>query len=791
MIRYIILAVIIVLGVIGVITMNIDAEKAAEAAANAPPAESVQDDDEIDELLIEESPITFSHTAVFYDSDISVELISGDPGANIYYTLDGSPPGASSQHYTEPIQIRAGSRVRATTIKAVAVNGMEASPVITRSYITGTGVWERFTPETFVFVLSADPHDLYDYYDGIAVEGFLRDDYIKNEWNGGAINPPAPANFNIRGRESERPVYIEVYDFLGNTLIHQAAGIRVAGGWSRANFQKSWRIIARREYGRGKFNFPFFEDVPDLDGRLITRFDRLTLRNGGNDRTEAALRDELISKLARQAGFRDTYSAAPAAVFLNGEYYGFAWLKEALNVGFLEQIYGGNRDNYQIIQRNERGNGWNNEPFAEDDWKYVYGLAEKGFESGGGFNDDALFEEFCSLVDIESLMLYYAIQIFVDNRDWPHNNFRTWRYYPDEDEITANRFLDGRWRFLMYDTEFGYGLYGSRGFNTNTLRDMLRVTEIPVRNERSLLLWAVLQRADMRERFANTMCDLIDGAFAHDNVLEVLEELGDMIEHELNYAINAHTTWQFDYEYKRRQIIQFSTGRGNAVTTAMGTVFEHADDTWMYRATLTGADGAQAWLNTRRVIGAGESVRTNYFSCYEVDLKAAPYLGFEFVSWEINGTHYYEPDIRVSASMANNNGNISIQLHVREMTEGLPFFISELDIGNGADRIILYNPNLTSLSTRNLYLSDNIENLQKWSISTIIVQPQESLVIVMSNNRSTDALMRPQTNFNLRAGETLYLSDAYGEIIARVRVPVTQEGEIIRRALNGTYYVAD
>ena len=52
----------------------------------------------------------------------------------------------------------------------------------------------------------------------------------------------------MSGRESERDMYVEVYDSKGNQLIAQAAGGRVVGGYSRANEQKSWRLIARNEY---------------------------------------------------------------------------------------------------------------------------------------------------------------------------------------------------------------------------------------------------------------------------------------------------------------------------------------------------------------------------------------------------------------------------------------------------------------------------------------------------------------------------------------------------------------
>ncbi|MCL2698617.1 MAG: hypothetical protein FWE74_11135, partial [Oscillospiraceae bacterium] len=74
-------------------------------------------------------------------------------------------------------------------------------------------------------------------------------------------------------------------------------------------------------------------------------------------------------------------------------------------------------------------------------------------------------------------------------------------------------------------------------------------------------------------------------------------------------------------------------------------------------------------------------------------------------------------------------------------------------------------------------------------IPAINIQPQETLTIVMRNNSSPDSLMKPQTNFSLRAGETLFLSDTNGSIIGRVEIPELNRGEIMIRQRDGTYLV--
>jgi hypothetical protein len=845
--RIIVLILVLALGIGGIAGMAMEAEQAVETGAEPkPPDEPVETppEDEPDDEPYDEKPaepsVTFSHTDTFYDKAISVTLTGADPGAEIYFTIDGSAPSENSRLYKEPINITLPNGAPSpTTIKAVAIKDGEQSEVVNKSYLVGRDVFTRFTPGTYVFILSACPYELLDRDHGIFVDGIIRREYRAN---GGRLdNPTAPANYNLRGRAGERDMFVETYDHEGNLLIHQAAGVRVHGGWSRAENQKSLRLFARREYGKGKFSHPFFEHALDSDGQQIEKFDRILLRNNGNDRNEAAIRDELSQELSRQAGFPDAQKAEPAAVFLNGRYYGFSWMKEVHCTGRLVSMYGGKKDNYQIVSNREQvlssvktleelhgrdlshrsrtqfvrveetgeiykidglmtNPHWvaleDDEFKAHEEWYNLYSLADAAVKAGPGksrsFTNDRVFNEFSSHVDIDNFMLFYAIQVFIDNKDWPGNNYKAWKYYPGEEEAVTNAFHDGKWRFLMYDMEFAWGLYGRATFADQTLLAVLGVRGSHMGGQ-SVMLQAVLQREDMQEKFVNTMCDLISGAFSSENALSTLENLIDVSFNELNAAINANTlSWWASpeaYEEKRDQVRNFAGGRPDFMLNMMRRHFDV--DEAMYSVSVQGAAaGAQAWLNSRRVL-SGETAQTAYFTHYGVDLRADIYPGYEFSHWEVNGTEHRGKNLRIDASMADSDGNVYVTLHAARITEGLPFLVDELDTGSGADWITLYNPNSSALSTRGLFLSDNAEDLKKWSITPTNVQPGETLKIVMRNNSTQDALRRPQANFSLKAGETLFLTDADENIHASVLIPNLRRGQTMKRLENGRYIIID
>ena len=747
---------------------------------------SVLDEEEEETVEDEEAEsdplyLSFSHKNTFYSETINVEITCKDTDAEIYYTLNGAVPDSSSAKYTNPISVRSNNTVSATTIKVIAIKGDESSEIRTKSYITGKDVFDRFDDSTYVFVLSTDPYNLYDYYYGVAVEGYIRDQWLENEYRGGEIPYNAPANWYISGRESERDMYVEVYDCDGNKLIEQAAGARVVGGYSRANKQKSWRLIARNEYseGNGKFKYAFFSGAKDAYGQLLTRFDRITLRDGANDREFAGIRDEVALQLAKNAGFPDIQETVPAAVFLNGEYYGFSWLHEAYCNDYLENTYGGSKDNFRIVDGKEREVKGDDEQ-SVNDYNYMCELA------AGGLTEDSRFEEFCSLVDIDNFMLYYAIQIYINNEDWPGNNYKAWRYYPSDGEEITTGYLDGKWRFMLFDVEYGMGLYGN-GYSEPTLSYVLSGRHMQGASE---LLKAVLERDDMKVKFANTICDLMYGEFSYDNALTVINDKINQSDKECMYALNNGYTSEWANEWtfadSRQQIKDFFSNRPNVMLRDLKKVFELDDE--MFKITLISGEGGVAYLNSTAV-KEGNTVNTSYFSAYSVPVAAEAYSGYRFSHWEINGDRIDDKTLELTADMSS-NGNITVKAYFEKVeVSGEPLHISRLYTSSDNDSITLYNPNSVEISTKGYYLSDKLDKLDKWEIPNVTIPAKSELIIVCKNNKDASALHKLITNFNLKVGETLYLSNSTGGIVSQAAVVNMDEKQCLVRHNDGSYEI--
>lgn len=736
----------------------------------------------IEEKSDEPVSVTFSKKDNFYDVDIDVELKCNTDGAVIYYTTDGNDPTTESKEYTKPISVQARNKVTATTIKAIAVVDGQASDIFLKSYVTGKNVFSRFDEDTLVFVLSTDEYNLYDYYNGVATEGYMRDEYLNSdEYDGGEIAYNAPANWFLHGRESERDMYVEVYTASGEQLISQAAGGRVVGGVSRAVDQKSWRLIARNIYseGNGKFKYPFFTGATDAYGNLMTRYDRITLRNNANDREFASVRDELSMTLARQAGFPDTQQVRAAAVFLNSEYYGFSWLHEAYCNDYLAATYGGEKDNFRIVGSKEKEVEGDDEQSVSD-WNNLLELAR------GGLTDDNSFNQFCELVDLDNLMLYYAIQIYVDNKDWPGNNFKAWRYYPSEGEEITSEYLDGKWRFLLFDAEYAWGLYGN-GYRDDTLANVLSGNHMQGSSD---ILNALLEREDMKEKFANTICDLFSGAFSSENAVSVLEQLIEECDTECMYALeNGYTsTWAnaSTFADSRQQIRDFAEKRPTVMKKSIINNFEYENE--YYTVTLRNPTGVESTLSSQTITASG-TLTGEYFTACSVQISAQTYEGYTFDHWEINGQAYTQESVTLDNSLADENGNISVILYVNR-TGKSGIYISEVYTAGSGDWIELYNSSDEAVTIKNYYLSDKDDKLQKWEIPETTIPAHGIFTVACKNNEEESALKKYRTNFSLKTGETLFLTDESGNILSKVSIVEMEETQSLTRKADGKYAIS-
>lgn len=503
------------------------------------------------EMMERADDITASLDSSFCEGNLVLEL-SCEGDFPIYYTLDGSVPTLDSMFYEGPIVMAASAQVQSCVIRACAYdeNTGEWGDLFTRTYFYALDmetILDRFS--TYIVCVTSDPYNLYDYEYGIMVEGKIRDEYVNSEeYISGKLTQPA--NFTQEGRDWERDAYVEILSPDGERLIAQDAGIRIFGHASRQYYYKSFKLYARKEYGDETFAYPFFPDnTPGNSEKVQDAYEHLVVRAHGFDKSVTLFREELFQRLCSQIDGIDTKSVAPASVWLNSAYYNFEWLQEVFDDRYMEENYGLKQagDSYQNVKLRDDKIREDAEPGEEElqayaDYEKLAAYAQKDL------TDDAVFSEFCDLVDIENMIQYFAVETYIGNWDWPLNNVKLYRYYSSNGTYGEGR-QDGRWRYLYYDMEAGFNIFNAPE------EEWLSVDTVM---EQSSLFGAVMKRQDMQEKFAHYMELCIHEYFTEEKVRAAVEQLQSERDAELAesfaYKQSIDDTYTMDMEEVEQNI---------------------------------------------------------------------------------------------------------------------------------------------------------------------------------------------------------------------------------------------
>ena len=404
----------------------------------------------------------FSHTGGIYEDSITLELSfpANTDGYKIRYTTDGSLPTKSSKLYYSPIKL--DKSMKSCVIRAACFKGnLPSGKVITHTYIFD----KKATSSLWTVSITAESDEL---------------EYIMK-------------NYSL---SVEIPSHTEIITPNGKTVISQDTGLKMFGGSSRAHAQKSFKIIARKSdrlgsdlyIGKGSFSYPLFADRTIKSGKgagqVLQKYDSFILRNGGNDSLNATaadplkptlLRDNISNAFAAKAlsSFDMSYSQY-ASVYVNGEYYGILDMRENMNEDYVKNIYGVDDENVVVI-KSELDTARTCGKWHQGDcrfcgcWFYYETDAEYTSEMNAWIklcqeainctsaSYDTTYRKIAAKVDLDSFAEYMALNIYLCNSDWPHNNVKIWRYKGEK--IDGIEITDGKWRFMYRDMDFTLGRY--------------------------------------------------------------------------------------------------------------------------------------------------------------------------------------------------------------------------------------------------------------------------------------------------------------------------------------------
>jgi LPXTG-motif cell wall-anchored protein len=537
--------------------------------------------------------LSFSKIAGKYTESIEVKLTS-ELGNKVYYTTDGTRPTSKSTGYRKAIKIS-----KTTVIRAIVYSRGRRGRIYTNTYLINEKT--KFP----IISIAIAPEILFDKTTG----WFNPGPSAETEY------PFLNANFWSR---NEVGANIEIFESDGSEVFDSRAGVKLFGGMSRVFPQKSLAIACREAYGETRIRHQIFPN------KKQNTFKHLVLRNAGSDWGKTHSRDAVITGLLNDVDV-SKQAYRPSLVFINGMYWGIYNIREKINRHYLEYEFGVDKDNLDLIEheRNVKVGSVahytklqnfmaNNDLSVEDNYDYVK-----------------------TQMDVDNFMIYQIVQIFIDNQDGG-GNIKFWRPQTQS----------GRWRWILYDTDWGFGLQEEASFKNNSLafHTEPKGPSWPNPPWSTFMLRQLLKNEDFKNKFILKFSDYLNTIFETEHVISAVNHTRDVLKPE----IKRHTKkWDLDYRNWLKHLErmrEFARQRPDYMRNFIDEMFIVGD---LISVEVTIGNGG--YLNLNNNIDFKKSLFSGqYFNNQPITIQAIPKRGFQFSHWEGAGSVLKERSLTLS-----------------------------------------------------------------------------------------------------------------------------------------------
>jgi hypothetical protein len=327
------------------------------------------------------------------------------------------------------------------------------------------------------------------------------------------------------------------------------------------------------------------------------------------------MRDALNNVLYAEAGGCAT-DVRFALVSLNADFLGVYDLREHCNGDFLREKYGIQDPDLAKVSIYLGG------PWAAKDGDLEAWKALQSFFRANDFAEPEAFRRLGELVDLDDWIVEHAVRFYGNDWDWPQNN----RY------MFRDRKDGGRWRFVIWDSEWTFDLNGSCGPAANILAAYLDDLN-PGRRVHTFMFIKALQNREFRLRFANRCADLLNTVFLPARVIAHIDRMAAEIEPAIPLEARrwggSLEQWKANVEVLRA----FARDRPAHFRGQLSGRFGEAGGLYPLRVERPGAPGGTVKVNTLALRPDELPWTGTYFSGLPVRVRAVPGPGYRFAGW--------------------------------------------------------------------------------------------------------------------------------------------------------------
>jgi hypothetical protein len=419
-------------------------------------------------------------------------------------------------------------------------------------------------------------------------------------------------NYSQRGPEWERAAHVELFETDNQAVLSQEVGVKIHGNTSQGFPIKGLDLDGTSGRGRQPFRYRLFPD------RTRGEFEHFLLRPTGHDQPTAFMRDELMQSLAAETG-AESQAARACVVFINGEYWGLHYLKEKEDAEFIAFYVDRPADELDYLEGYAA-------PKAGDTEHYQ---ALIDFITTHSLSHAAHYASVATQMEVPNYIDYKVCEIFFYR--WDIGNHRLWR----------PRTPDGRWRWLQFDNDVGWGGFWADqpawAFNM-LLADLTPDGSLHGHNGEvtTFLLRRLMESAEFRRDFVNRFQDLLNTLFLPPHMIGRINTMATVLAPEMSEHIRrwrspaSLSQWQSNVDYLRtyatnrpdimREHLRQYFGLQPSCTLRVGVSPEHGGSVRLNTLDI-GAPFAQPWSGL-------------YFRGHPMRVTARPEAGYRFEGWD-------------------------------------------------------------------------------------------------------------------------------------------------------------
>ena len=616
-------------------------------------------------------------------------------------------------------------------------DGYLPSVPVTRSYIKTSN---KYTLPIISIV--GDPKDFTDPKIGFDCEG--------DGTNGITGNGQSrKMNYNC---DWDRPANFSFLSPDGEMLFNQDVNICVSGGFTRSQRFRSFKLKSNKIYdGQNRLDYAFFPQKPYNRNKV------LLIRNGGNDiwrnnGNNSRFMDPALETIIQRSGIDiDVQSYVPIIEYVNGELRGVFNMREPNNDKFAYANFGYDDEELDAMENNTIKNG------SDEVMQRIYELGKK-------INEEGVYEELKTLLDIDEYTNYMAATLFLHNDDWPDNNIKCYR--------SQN---DGRFRFVSFDLDYSFKACWPRDSKDNPFDNfaMFKDTKTAPRESKNIdfvnFFLNMLNHDGYRKKFIDTFCLMGGSVFEPTRSSAIVDELLNKVKAMCQLMKNQeHINDGHDPQNAANEIKNNLKGRSKKMTDYMKkfSQMKLSNITQQSVNLSTDTEGANIYVNGLEVPYA--DFQGHLFAPVTLEAKAP--AGYKFTGWKDG-----DEVVSTSAEMElPEDATISLVAcfeplsDQQRLAQGItPVRINEISAANSIyaneywkrnDWVELYNTTDKAIDVAGMYLSDNINKPKKYQIaadgiSTVI--PAHGYLIVWCDKLYPESQLHAEFKLASEGGDVL------------------------------------